>query len=408
MDTNMTVIPKTDDTNKSDVRKDGFYDDWNLIELSGNRIADARRQIETPQTLTVPIAELAVLGGGIASLLPAFQALTQRAALPTEGLYRLANASAGDTLKVAKNGNFWGAFKTAEGGSKFAQLQQVTPNQVAMSINPATIMMAAALFSIERQLKGIRETQKQILSFLETEKEAEIEADVETLSKLVANYKHNWNNELFVNNNHTQVLDIKRTARKNMISYQKRVSELLEAKQLIVMQSKVRSTLTDLQKKYAYYRLSLYAYSLACLVEIMLSGNFDETYIDSVRTEISERSLEYRTLFTSCSEYLERLSSGSVESNVLKGLGTAGKAVGRFVGKVPIAQKHQVDEHLQEGGAYLQDSAQEMANSVLKTFSAYHDPGTEVFVKKMDEMIRIYNHTSSIYVDWENIYLLTE
>ncbi len=33
----------------------------------------------------------------------------------TSGLYRLANQSVGDVLKVAKNGNFRGAFKTAEG-----------------------------------------------------------------------------------------------------------------------------------------------------------------------------------------------------------------------------------------------------------------------------------------------------
>ena len=96
-----------------------------------------------------------------------------------------------------------------------------------MPIDPATMMMAVALFAIEQQLKGIEERQKQILSFLEIEKESETEADVEILLKMITTYKHNWNNEHFIASNHKMVLDIQRTARKNMLSYKKKVAELL-------------------------------------------------------------------------------------------------------------------------------------------------------------------------------------
>ena len=37
-------------------------------------------------------------------------------------LHTIANKVAGDTLKMAKNGNAWGAMKTATGGSKMVQL----------------------------------------------------------------------------------------------------------------------------------------------------------------------------------------------------------------------------------------------------------------------------------------------
>jgi hypothetical protein len=36
------------------------------------------------------------------------------------------------------------------------------------------------------------------------------------------------------------------------------------------------------------------------------------------------------------------------------------------------------------------------------------NPGTGLFTSKMDEMIQIYNHTSSIYFDEKNIYLETD
>lgn len=53
------------------------------------------------------------------------------------------------------------------------------------------MMMAVALFSIEQELHNIAEMEKQILAFLDAEKQAEIEADVETLSNILIKYKHN-------------------------------------------------------------------------------------------------------------------------------------------------------------------------------------------------------------------------
>ena len=135
-------------------------------------------------------------------------------------------------------------------------------------------MMAVALFSIEQKLDSIAEIQKQILSFLETEKQSEIEADVETLSGILTKYKHNWDNEHFIASNHKLVLDIQRTARKNMFFYQKAVTDMLAARQLLVTQAKVNLTLNEMQRTFRYYRLALYSFAMASLIEIMLSGNF--------------------------------------------------------------------------------------------------------------------------------------
>ena len=95
-------------------------------------------------------------------------------------------------------------------------------------MNPATMMMAVALFSIEKELGNIADMEKQILAFLEIEKESEIEADVEILVNIINQYKFNWDNEHYVNSNHKLVLDIQWTARKNMNAYQKKVNEILK------------------------------------------------------------------------------------------------------------------------------------------------------------------------------------
>lgn len=381
-----------------------------LKELTEEMLLDASVTINSNNTLSVPIAELSFLGAGVSSLIPALNTVTQTTTFATEGLYHLANAGVGDVLKAAKNGNFWGAFKTADGASKFAQLQAAGPlsatTTTVAAINPAIMIMAVALFSIEKELGNIAEMERQILSFLEVEKESEIEADVETLMNIVTKYKLNWDNEHFVASNHKLVLDIQRTARKNMNAYQKKVKEVLKAKQFIVAQNKVNSTLADLEKKFKYYRLSLYTFSLASLMEIMLSGNFKEEYISDIKDKIRELSQTYRDLFGECSVRLEKMGNSALETNFVKGLGTAGKAVGKFIGSIPLVKEGPVDEFLQKKGAHLESNAIGMEKKSVWTFAALGNPGTGMLIEKMQDMVQIYNHTSQICLDKEKIYLM--
>lgn len=79
--------------------------------------------------------------------------------------------------------------------------------------------------------------QRQIISFLEIEKESEIEADVESLMSIIKKYKDNWDNERFVSGNHNQVLTYQNRARKNMLGYQKKIVESIGKKQHIVTQA---------------------------------------------------------------------------------------------------------------------------------------------------------------------------
>ncbi len=381
-----------------------------LMEITEGLLLDARSSLENKKTMSVPIAELSTLGAGVSSLLPAFNTVTTTTTLATDGLFTIANRVAGDTLKMAKNGNAWGAMKTATGSSKMVQLAEAGPltatSQAISAINPATMMMAVALYSIEKQLGEIAETQKQILSFLEIKDEASIEGDLETLTELINNYKHNWDNEVYVQNSHKMVMDIKRTARSNMITSQKRVAELLASKKLVVGQGQVKSTLSELEKRFKYYRLALYTYSLASMMEIMLGGNYKEEYISGVKEEIVKLSGNYRDLFEKSSLYLEKLGGSAVEANVLKGIGTAGKAVGKFIGSIPLVKESPVDEFLQDGGTSLKKNAFGMEKKAVRQFATLNNSGTRVFVDKMEDMIQIYNHTERICFDDKQIYLV--
>ena len=253
-----------------------------LLDITQSLLADARTALNSSGVLSVPIAELSTLGAGVSSLIPALNTVTQTTSIAADGLYTIANAGVGDVLKAAKNGNFWASLKTADGASKMVQLQEAgaitATTQTAAAFNPATMMMAVALFSIEQELGEIEDMQRQIISFLEIEKESEIEADVESLMSIIKKYKDNWDNERFVSGNHNQVLTYQNRARKNMLGYQKKIVESIGKKQRIVTQANVKQAFTSLEKEFKYYRLSLYTFSLSSLMEVMLSGNFKESY----------------------------------------------------------------------------------------------------------------------------------
>lgn len=388
-------------------------EDSSHAEMTGiaeDILFEARTSFADKTSISMPIAELATLGAGVASLLPQFRTVTQTTQVAVDGLYKVANADFSGVLKAAKDGKFWGSFKASDGVSKMAKLEKVasvpsTTTTVA-AINPAMIMMAVALYSIEQKLGNIEQMQKQIISFLETEKESEIEADIETLSSVLTKYKFNWDNEHYIASNHKLVLDIQRTARKHMTSYQKKVMEVINSKNLLVSQSKVNKTLDDLLKKFKYYKLSLYIFSLASFVEIMLSGDFKEENILCIMEEIEKLSVTYRVNFEKCSVYLEKLNSSSVETNLLKGIGIASGVVGKFVEKIPVVKEGQVDEFLQESGSQLKDSAANTERDLLKSFAEISNPETNVFIEKMKDMIRIYGHTKEIYFDDKKIYLV--
>lgn len=384
-----------------------------LVALTDSLLMDARTAInsnDSNKVLSVPIAELSTLGAGVSSLIPAFNTVTQTISIGTDGLFRIANAAAGDTLKMAKNGNAWGSMKTSMGASKLVQLTEAGPlsatTQAVAAFNPATMMMAVALYSIEKALAEIVEALKKILNFLEVENESQIEADVESLLKIAVDYKYSWDNELSVASSHKLAIDIQNRARKNMISYQKKISDTVSSKQLVVAQNMVKSTLYALEKQFKYYRLSLYTFSLASFMEIMLSGNFKEEYIASVKDEISALSDAYRTQFEKGSLYLERLSNSDVEAKVVKGIGSASIAVGKLIGSIPLVKEGPVEEFLQDKGAHLQDDAVGLEQDAVKAFAAVNNPGTRIFMDKMEDMIQIYNHTSQICFDSERIYLL--
>jgi hypothetical protein len=126
----MSEIIKLQNKNSKDEQSDNIIvrNEQLLAEKTSGMLADVSAEMIRNQSLSMPIAQLATLGAGVSSLLPALRTVTQTTTITTDGLYRVANATEG-VLKASKGGEFfWGSLKTADGASKMAKLTEAGPS----------------------------------------------------------------------------------------------------------------------------------------------------------------------------------------------------------------------------------------------------------------------------------------
>ena len=151
--------------------------------------------------------------------------------------------------------------------------------------------------------------------------------------------------------------------------------------------------------------MSLYLFSMSSYIEVVLLGDFREEHLLKVKEDIEERAIRYRQVYSDCSSYVEKIAGEAIETNVLKGIGNIGKAIGGFIGSIPLVKDGPVDEWLQDSGDVLTKNARGMEDSSVHALEAVSNPDTGVFVEKLSALNQINNHTSMICFDKDNIYL---
>ncbi len=152
----------------------------------------------------------------------------------------------------------------------------------------------------------------------------------------------------------------------------------------------------------------MYIYSFSSYIEVMMLGNFRTEYINQVKSKIEEYSCEYSEIHSGCLQRLKKQTDGTVDRRILKGMGTATKAVGGFIGSIPKVKDGNVDEWLADKGANIQKQSESIGAEALNEFESIGDPGSSTFVESLAMLDRLHNGTSEIYIDMDNVYLVAE
>lgn len=294
--------------------------------------------------------------------------------------------------------------------SKSTDIKKVVTNPQALKTaavsNPYVLLVVVALSIIEKDVKAVLAVTKDILSFLVAEKESEIEADVKTLSSIINKYTVNFDNERFITSNHKLVIDIQRTARKNMLFYEKRIAQIAKNNTIAVSQSNIEAYFKKLDKEFNYFKMAIYTFSLASFLEILLSSNFKEENINLTKNEIVEANESYTKYHNICLEKIKKLSHKSIESNTVKGSGAVTTFIGKLFSKSKKEKDIETGKKLIAKGDELKGKSIDIENTYVNSFDAIKSTGSEVFIEKMEEMIFIYNHTGQICCDKDSIYLI--
>ena len=373
-----------------------------LSEMNNYMLTDVRKDNLNNNNYSLAVSKLREISPMAIPVADTIKKIVEQSPKSSDKLYRITNLGKNDSLKTMKDGKtFWGAIKKSDGSSAMAKLNQVDSNSV-MALDPTVLMMSVVLSSIEAELAEIKELNKKIFSFLEDEKQSEIESDLEILNRSINDFRYNLEDEKYLINNHKQVLDIKRTANKNMLFYKKQIKDDLSKGRLFTTSNSMNSIINEIEKNFKYYRLSLYIYSFSSLMEILLLSNYQEDFLLNKRNELDKLDNEYSNEFNNALEYIKNNANKSLESNVLSGLGSAGKAIGNLAEKVKAKN---VDTWLNEKGENLKQTGQNIKDNFLARFESIKESNSKPFINQIEKIDCIYNKTKDIYFDDEKIYL---
>ena len=384
------------------LNEEDHKENHSLVEMNNYMLSDVRKEALSKNTYSLSLSKLSEISPITVSTANNIKTIMEQNPKTSGQLYRITNLGKSDSLKAMRDGKtFWGSIKKIDGSSTMAKLKEVNPNNV-MALDPTVMMMSVALAGIEQELGEIKELSKKIFSFLEHEKESEIESDLELLNRSISDFRFNLEDEKYLINNHKQVMDIKRTANKNMLFYKKEIKDDLSKDKLFTTNNSMTSIIEDIQKKFRYYRLSLYIYSFSTFMEILLLGNYKNDYLLNKKKELDELDNEYSQVFNNALEYVKKNANKTLEGNVLSGLGSAGKAIGSLAEKVKIKN---VDNWLNEKGDNLKQSGQNIKDDFATKFGDMKESNSRPFINQIEKVDCIYNKTKEIYFDKENIYL---
>lgn len=384
------------------INEEDNKENYSLVEMNNYMLSNVRKETLNNNTYSLSLSKLSEISPITVSTANNIKTIMEQNQKTSGNLYRITNLGKNDSLKAMRDGKtFWGSIKKSDGSSTMAKLKEVNTNNI-MALDPTVMMMSVALAGIEQELGEIKELSKKIFSFLEHEKESEIESDLEILNKSINDFRFNLEDEKYLINNHKQVMDIRRTANKNMLFYKKEIKDALFKDKLFITNNSMNSIIEEIQKQFRYYRLSLYIYSFSTFMEILLLGNYKNEYLLNKKKELDELDNEYSEVFNNALEYVKKNANKSLEGNVLSGLGSAGKAIGNLAEKVKIKN---VDNWLNEKGDNLKQSGQNIKDDFITKFDDIKESKSRPFINQIEKVDCIYNKTKEIYFDKENIYL---
>ena len=345
----------------------------------------------------LPLSRVTAMGTAFEPIVSAVQNVMGKG---TTGIYKVTIPN-GTHLAQLKNGT--GNIGTVLSNSNNQIAGQATLNPLVC--DPTMMFMAATLANIDKKLDSIMETQKEMFDYIKQKDKAEVRGDLTFLSDILENYKYNWNNDKYKTNNHIKVLDIKQKAEHKVNLYRSLIRDEATKRNLLHSDKDVKKQLSAIGDDFKEYQLSLYLYSYAAFLEVMLLENYEAAYLEGISKRIEEYALKYRELYTEVYVLIEEYLQSSIQTHLLKGVSKVSKVAGEMIEKVPIISKGQLDETLIEASGKLEDIKSKRTEKTMRGLVDRQHSYLRPFVENINMISAVYNSDLTIAFDEKNLYI---
>ena len=351
----------------------------------------------------VPVTQMASMGSAFEPIAKAFQEYIGSSGGEISQLCKVTIPKGTHLAYSAEKGANIGAVVTdGIGVTGQAAINPVNP----MVCNPATICVAIALAGIDKKLDGIQKTQTEILETLEQDKRSELNGDLNFLNEVIANYKHNWNNDAYKSSTATTVQGIRREAEQKIDNYRTTIHRKMKDKSLLETESDVKKKVRSLLTSFRDYELARYVHAFSFFAETLLQENYNEAYINNIISKIENYSYDYRALFTKCYDEIEHKAGKTVEAQLLGAVASTGKALSKAAGNTPLIGKTSIKDVFGDAAHSVKKAKSRTVNHAIRRMKDNRQDIVAPFLSGLTTIRRIYNEENVLYFDKSDVYML--
>jgi|GEM_PF-1541095 hypothetical protein len=380
-------------------------------DLANTTFTDDELGASRPGSVQLPVGAIAAGGSAlIAALAGGNTAVTSGFTL-MEGLYRpyLANGVAG-TLTAAHDFGYLGMVR--DSSRIVAQARWVEAADVPFAsvthipVSPLDVAALVMLAEITAKLDDIKRGQQEILNYMRIKDDAAVLADLKALSELQQSYAFNWNNESYRLSAQTNAQRIRNQADAAIERQRGLVRSQLAGPALPIPRIGEAPKDQQVAEEFGRYRLALYEYAYAALVETAYVGNMGHGYLEHTIGAIEQRSNDYRTLYTKTYDALEAEARMNPGTAAMGAVGGFAKTLGGLVQKTPVGEATLIDEVLAGAGNHLEDASNKQVNDALRRLRTISDPGVASFAAALHGADRLMNGSTDLLVGHDGVYLV--
>lgn len=335
---------------------------------------------------TIPWSSLVALGGFFSALQPT--TITTHVDLQ-QNLNLFIRTDGSGLLNAAKDGSgLIGSF-VKDGALRQARFEPLTKLTGTTVLPPdptlAAIALAIAVAQHEtnKRLDAITDLQKEMFDYIKQRDSAKIRGDLVYLSDTLDELQYAWHNDKVLAAKRSELQTIERTANQKISFYRDRLKRSIEAPSSVhtkkASDEKAEEILTEFQE----YRLALYIYSFASMLEILTDPDTESAFIRKKIDLVESRSHDYRWLYTQAHSVMEKQAEHIVATRAIDFVARVEQRVGEAIESSPLGPHINVDEALIRSSQKLDTRAQRRINKPLQTLQAIHEPSSTTFLNVM-------------------------